>query len=264
MSQSAQTLRDEISAKRRGATVRFFLFLPNAPTISPTSFELFHIVLFEQPAQHFDQLRKLISNGEWNDAHALVKQISRKRNRKLFKYLLNKEEYLELLDRQESQKAFGFLTKRLKPLEQTSRRLDPKEFDDLCYLITCGSVQAVTRFKYWQPQNAREELMETLLRKIDLDRRFDVEIEDEDVPPRRLKLLLERHTHQSLLSDRDETKTTSRLPTRLTCVYSPCNSSSFSSNQTIKCVSISSNFVVAGNSNHSVTFWPRNVQIKMN
>ena len=106
--------------------------------------------------------------------------------------------------------------------------------------------------------------METLLSKIDLDRRFDVEIEDEDVPPRRLKLLLERHTHQSLLSDRDETKTTSTLPTRLTCVYSPSNSSSFSSNQTIKCITVSSNFVIAGNSNHSVTFWPRNVQIKMN
>ena len=86
------------------------------------------------------------------------------------------------------------ITKRLKPVLNRPVADWIKEFDDLCYLITCGSVQAVTRFKYWQPQNARK-LMETLLRKIDLDRRFDVEIEDEDVPPRRLKLLLERHTN---------------------------------------------------------------------
>ena len=199
----------------------------------------------------------MIANGEWNDAHALVKQITRKRNRKLFKYLLRKEEYLELLDRQESQKAFGFLTKRLKPLEQTSRRLDPKEFDDLCYLITCTSVQAVARFKYWQPQNAREELLEMLLRKIDLDRRFDVEIEEEIIPPRRLKSLLERHVHQSLLSDRDETKTMSTLPTRLCCSYSSISTLS-NHDTTIKCVSVSSRYVVAGLSNHSITFWARN------
>ena len=214
-------------------------------------------IYFTQPAQHFDQLRKLIANGEWNDAHALVKQITRKRNRKLFKYLLRKEEYLELLDRQESQKAFGFLTKRLKPLEQTSRRLDPKEFDDLCYLITCTSVQAVARFKYWQPQNAREKLLEMLLRKIDLDRRFDVEIEEEIIPPRRLKSLLERHVHQSLLSDRDETKTMSTLPTRLCCSYSSISTLS-NHDTTIKCVSVSSRYVVAGLSNHSITFWARN------
>jgi COMPASS component SWD3 len=164
---------------------------------------------------------------------------------------------LELLDRQESQKAFGFLTKRLKPLEQISRRLDPKEFDDLCYLVTCTSVQSVPRYKFWQPQNAREELMETLLCNIDLDRRFDVEIEDEDVPSGRLRVLLERHTrsHQSLLSDRDDTKSIASLPTRMFCTY---HVASNTLSRNMKCVSASSNFVVAATSNHNVVFWPKN------
>ena len=226
MMQCAQTLRDEISARKQGAT----------------------------PAQYFNQLRKLISNGEWKEAHALVKQITRKRNGKLFRYLLRKQEYLELLDRQESQKAFGFLTKRLKPLEQISRRLDPKEFDDLCYLVTCTSVQTVPRYKFWQPQNAREELSCVLLRNIDLDRRFEVEIEEEDVPPRRLKTLLERHaqSHHSLLSDRDDTKTISSLPTRMYSSFIPKQPS-----LSMKCVCVTSSYVVAGTSNHHVTFWPR-------
>ena len=39
---------------------------------------------------------------------------------------------------QEYQKAFTYLTKKLKQYEKT--RSDPEEFKDLCYLLTCRSI----------------------------------------------------------------------------------------------------------------------------
>jgi hypothetical protein len=48
------------------------------------------------------------------------------------------EQYLELIEGQEYQKAFTHLTKRLKPLEGSAA--SEGEFRDLCYLLTCKCV----------------------------------------------------------------------------------------------------------------------------
>ena len=59
---------------------------------------------------------------------------------KSFLYAAYREQFLELIEAQEYQKAFTHLTKRLKPLEASAASLG--EFKDLCYLLTCRSVHA--------------------------------------------------------------------------------------------------------------------------
>lgn len=44
--------------------------------------------------------------------------------------------------------AFALLTKRLKPLEQIGSLNN--EFKDLCYLLTCKSIQDAPFFKSWE------------------------------------------------------------------------------------------------------------------
>ena len=53
------------------------------------------------------------------------------------------QQYLELVDRQEYQKAFTYLTKKLKQYEKT--RSQPEEFKNLCYLLTCRSISDVDK-----------------------------------------------------------------------------------------------------------------------
>ena len=60
---------------------------------------------------------------------------------KTFLYAAYREQFIELIEAQESQKAFTHLTKRLKPLEAAASSLG--EFKDLCYLLTCRSVHEV-------------------------------------------------------------------------------------------------------------------------
>ena len=62
---------------------------------------------------------------------------------KNFLYCVYKQQYLELVDRQEYQKAFTYLTKKLKQYEKT--RSQPEEFKDLCYLLTCRSISDVDK-----------------------------------------------------------------------------------------------------------------------
>jgi hypothetical protein len=67
-----------------------------------------------------------------------------------FLYAVCKQEYFELIDRQEYQKAFTFLTTHLKPLEKISTMTNKNEFKDLCYLLTCKSVGEVEAFRDWE------------------------------------------------------------------------------------------------------------------
>eukprot|EP01052_Picozoa_sp_SAG31_P041731 SAG31_NODE_6409_length_2030_cov_1.370274_2_plen_298_part_00 len=63
-------------------------------------------------------------------------------------YAIYRQQYLELIDRQESQKAFSLLSRRLKPLEGMQRSED--EFRDLCYLLTCKSISDVPSCRDWE------------------------------------------------------------------------------------------------------------------
>ncbi|CAN0418342.1 unnamed protein product, partial [Ectocarpus sp. 12 AP-2014] len=72
------------------------------------------------------------------------------------------QEYLELIERQEYQRAFAFLNRRLKPMEATAAST-PNEFLNLCYLLTCKSVSDAGHFRSWGGVlGGREKLAEEL------------------------------------------------------------------------------------------------------
>lgn len=86
-------------------------------------------------------------DGDWAEVERLLQKLNIKNN-KVFLYAIYKQQYLEMIDSGEQQKAFSFLTKRLKPLE--SLQSTPEEFRDLCYLLTCKSVQDAPSFRTWE------------------------------------------------------------------------------------------------------------------
>lgn len=74
------------------------------------------------------------------------------------------QEYLELIERQEYQKAFAFLNRRLKPMEGTAAST-PNEFLNLCYLLTCKTVADASHFRQWEGVlGGREKLADELAR----------------------------------------------------------------------------------------------------
>lgn len=78
-----------------------------------------------------------------------------------------RQEYLELIERQEYQKAFAFLNRRLKPMESTAAST-PNEFVSLCYLLTCKSVGDADHFRSWAGVlGGREKLGDELARCVE-------------------------------------------------------------------------------------------------
>ncbi len=84
----------------------------------------------------------------------------------LFFFLVFGQEYLELIERQEYQKAFAYLNRRLKPMEGTAAST-PNEFLSLCYLLTCKSVADAPHFRSWGGVlSGRETLADELARLV--------------------------------------------------------------------------------------------------
>ncbi|CAI5714456.1 unnamed protein product [Peronospora destructor] len=120
--------------------------------------------------QERDVLRRLgvaIMDGDWD----LVAKLLDKHLKKFhaahqgFLYAVCKQEYLELIDRQEYQKAFTFLTTHLKPLENiaVASSSSRHEFKELCYLLTCKAVGESSAFRDWEGVvRSREKLVEQL------------------------------------------------------------------------------------------------------
>ncbi|KAL1515882.1 hypothetical protein AB1Y20_002497 [Prymnesium parvum] len=126
-----------------------------------------NVKLAEQQGQRsqLKRARKAIFEGDWAEVEKVfrrwaedVSKISPSQQ-KSFLYSIHREQYLELIEGQEYQKAFTHLTKRLKPLEASAA--SEAEFRDLCYLLTCKSVQEVLRD--WEGvAAAREKLAQQL------------------------------------------------------------------------------------------------------
>ena len=120
--------------------------------------------------QEREELRRLgaaIMEGDWD----LVAKLLGKHLKKFhaahqgFLYAVCKQEYLELIDRQEYQKAFTFLTTHLKPLEKVAVATSSSrhEFKELCYLLTCKAVGESNAFRDWEGVvGSREKLVEQL------------------------------------------------------------------------------------------------------
>jgi COMPASS component SWD3 len=104
------------------------------------------------------RMRQAMLEGDWDSVRKLANKHVLRRNHRSALYLIYRQEYLELIDRHEYQRAFIFLTKRLKPVESQSHVLGVEhEFHDLCYLLTCRSVQDAKSFTHWGGVTASRE-----------------------------------------------------------------------------------------------------------
>ena len=87
-------------------------------------------------------VKKAIVDGDWAEVEKFLNK-SPIKSMKSFLFYVYKQQYLELIDRQEFQKAFTYLTKKLKPFE--GQHSQPEEFKNLCYLLTCKSIADVDK-----------------------------------------------------------------------------------------------------------------------
>ena len=183
-----------------------------------------NVKLLEQVSQrtHVKRMRRAILDGDWLEVEKLCAK-SGFANAKSFLYAAYRAQYLELIEGQEYQKAFTHLTKRLKvrsapwaaclpppavlravaepPLPHRGQPLESHasssaDFKDLCYLLTCKSVQEVLRD--WDGvTSAREQLAEQhcSMRGFELgasDHERQKSTQKQQVPPRRLLGLLQQ------------------------------------------------------------------------
>ncbi|CAH1757289.1 3663_t:CDS:10 [Entrophospora sp. SA101] len=140
----------------------------------------------EEHAADFKRIKKAILDGDWAEVEKLCAKPLVK-NHKGILYAVYKQQYLEYIEHQETQKAFTFLNKRLKPLEYLQTR--PNEFKDLCYLLTAKAVHDAPSFKNWEgigPE--REKLAEQF--QIMLNYEKTGKSGSVHVPPNRLLTLL--------------------------------------------------------------------------
>jgi COMPASS component SWD3 len=114
------------------------------------------------------RMRQAVLDGDWDTVRKLAHKHVLRRNHRSALYLIYRQEYLELIDRHEYQRAFIFLTKRLKPVESQSHVQGVQhEFHDLCYLLTCRSVQDAKSFSHWGGvTSSREKLADHFERMI--------------------------------------------------------------------------------------------------
>lgn len=92
------------------------------------------------------RMKRAILDGDWLEVERLLSRTTFK-NMKPFRYAVHRQQFLELIDAQDSQKAFSILQKRLKELEAYAHTAD--EFRDMCYLLTCKSVAEAPSFRDW-------------------------------------------------------------------------------------------------------------------
>ncbi|GAM24710.1 hypothetical protein SAMD00019534_078850, partial [Acytostelium subglobosum LB1] len=140
-------------------------------------------------ASRMKKMKKAILEGDWTEVEKLSSKTTFK-NQQSFLYAVYKQAYLELIEKAEFQKAFTYLTKRLKPLE--GRQTNADEFKELCYLLTCRSVQEVPSFKNWDGSkgSSREKLVEQFQSMLDLEGTKTTGLFR--VPPHRLLTLMKQ------------------------------------------------------------------------
>ncbi|KAJ2681657.1 hypothetical protein H4R19_007297, partial [Coemansia spiralis] len=133
------------------------------------------------------RLRAAVLDGEWGEVDRVCSSAYLK-DKKHILYKVYKQQYLELIEDNESQKAFATLNKYLKPLE--AQQSFQGEFRDLCYLLTTKSIQDAPAFRNWDGiASSREKLAEYLQNILE----FEIvgrESEHQHLRPNRLVTLL--------------------------------------------------------------------------
>ncbi|ETV99943.1 hypothetical protein H310_07963 [Aphanomyces invadans] len=211
------------------------------------------------------KISKSIKEGDWDLVAKMIHKNSNLRKVKFhtqqglgFLYAVCKEEYLELIDRQEYQKAFTYLTTHLKPMEKISGR---QEFKDLCYLLTCKSITEVESFRDWEGVvKSREKLAEQLKATFELDA---VPTEHINIPDNRLVNLLHQSVAYQMEFSRYHPKTVPKVSTLLRdfeCQVLPnaVKTTFVGHSQNVKCVTFvgrEGTYIASGSSDNLIKLW---------
>ncbi|KAJ1979963.1 hypothetical protein H4R35_001309 [Dimargaris xerosporica] len=135
--------------------------------------------------EEIKKLKAAVLAGNWDEVDRLCTK-SLVKHQKSFLYLVYRQQFLEHIELHEYQQAYTCLNARLKPLEYL--QTTDTEFKDLCYLLTCKSVQDVPSFRQWEGiSTSRERLSDHLQQMIDYE---TIDRDVPDIPPRRLLTLL--------------------------------------------------------------------------
>uniref|UniRef100_K3W6D9 WD40 repeat-containing protein SMU1 n=1 Tax=Globisporangium ultimum (strain ATCC 200006 / CBS 805.95 / DAOM BR144) TaxID=431595 RepID=K3W6D9_GLOUD len=227
-------------------------------------------VKLTEKVQDKDALRrvtKAILDGDWDVVAKLInKNLKKFHSQQGFLYAVCKQEYLELIDRQECQKAFTFLTTHLKPLEKIATMTNRNEFKDLCYLLTCKSVGEVDSFRDWDGVvRSREKLVEQLRSTFELDELVSSdETNRVEMPENRLVNLLHQSVAYQMEFSRYHPKTIPKVTTLLhdfECEVLPnaVKSTYVGHSQNVKYVTFvghDGEFLASGSSDTTIKLWP--------
>lgn len=206
------------------------------------------------------KMRALILAGDWAEVDKLLSK-PLFRAQKPFIYAVYKQQFLELIERQEFQKAFSFLTKRIKPLE--ALQSNPNEFRDMCYLLTSRSIQDVPSFRHWDGDVAahREALVKSF--QTMLESEASEVAGQKQVPPHRLLDMLQQAVLYQIEFSRYHPKVTPRVQTLLQdyhCLVIPnaLRTMMRGHRQNVKCadfVGSEGHIIASGSSDNTVKLW---------
>ncbi|KNC74874.1 hypothetical protein SARC_12589, partial [Sphaeroforma arctica JP610] len=206
------------------------------------------------------KLKRCILEGSWFDVEDIMKRQVFKSKRPLL-FMIYKEQYLEQLEQREYQKAYTLMTRKLKPLEHYAL---PGEFRELCYLLTCSSLQDSPVFKNWDsPTAAREKLVMQADKLLEVDH---VVNEDVAVPPQRLQELLRQAVAYQIEFSRYQPKVVPKIDSLLTDFQSfvlpnavACTLIGHSANvKTLEFVGNNGGLIATGSSDNTVRLWDTN------
>ncbi|WFD32443.1 hypothetical protein MSPP1_003490 [Malassezia sp. CBS 17886] len=219
------------------------------------------------------KMRSYLLEGNWPEIDKLCTKPQFKDNKALL-YVIFKQQYLEHIEHREFQKAFTFLIKRLKPLENYQPHAG--EFGDLCYLLSAKSVTDAPSFRSWEGiQPAREALVTEfapVLGEERVDRTAPLPWENgresdradyEYVPPHRLLSLLHQAAAYQVEFARYQRRTAPVVSTLLHdytgfIVPDRCRSVLRGHQQNVKCVRFvgtEGRMVASGSSDCTVRLW---------
>lgn len=219
--------------------------------------------------QLFRKLRSSLLDGLWDDVTSLCKQVLKGGDTnasegsqgawRAFIFGVYKQQYLEHLDRGETQQGFNHLQKRIKPFEAS---ISPAAMRDLCYVLTCRSVQDCAAFSGWELIAGRQRLVEQLESLFSFSEAAEGS-RLEHIPPRRLMELLKQSCAYQIGRTRQHPNITPRVTTLLSdycaAVIPNCLRSVLRGHtSTVKCVAfVGSNNaqIVSGSSDCTVRLW---------
>lgn len=210
-----------------------------------------------------DKFTEYILEGKWKETEQLVQKLELKQEKAIL-YQIYKQQYLELIEAGQYQKALSFLMKKLKPLEEMATF--PNEFKDLSYLLTCTTVQEVPLFKSWDGMLGKSR--EILLDSIKHILKFEIHElgEFHSLPPKRLLTLIEQSLCYQIQTGSNQ-KTIPKIetllqdyehfiiPNQIKKVFTKSHTSNI---KTIEFIGHIGNYIASGGNDNTIKIWNTN------